>query len=59
MRTVKKTRRKTEGQVVEQATKNLLCALKKDMLAKEGRIDHDKLRKDGYSERLLARLDET
>jgi hypothetical protein len=33
--------------------------LKKDMLAKEGRVDHEKLRKDGYSERLLDRFNQT
>jgi hypothetical protein len=27
------------------------------MLKKEGRIDYDKLRKDGYSERLLTKLE--
>ena len=58
VKAAKKTRKKTEAQVLDQATRNLLSALKKDMLAKEGKIDHEKLRKDGYSERLLARLDE-
>jgi hypothetical protein len=53
----KKLRRKTETKVLECATNNLLAALKKDMLAKEGRVDYDKLRKEGYSERLLARLE--
>ena len=43
---------------MELATNNLLASLKKDMLAKEGRVDYDKLRKEGYSERLLARLEE-
>ena len=58
VKAAKKTRKKTEAQVLDQATRNLLSALKKDMLAKEGKIDHEKLRKDGDSERLLARLDE-
>jgi len=58
VRATKKARRKTEAQVLEHATKNLLSALKKDMISKEGRVDHEKLRKEGYSERLLARLDE-
>jgi len=56
MKAAKKSRRKTEGQVLEQATKNMLSALKKDVLAKEGRVDRDKLRKEDYSERLLARF---
>jgi hypothetical protein len=58
VRATKKPRRKTEGQVLEQATRNLLSALKKDMISKEGRVDYDKLRKEGYSERLLAKLEE-
>ena len=57
MKTAKKPRRKTEADVLERATNNLLASLKKDMLAKEGRVDYDKLRKEGYSERLLARLE--
>ena len=44
--------------MLTKATNNLLVALKKDMLAKDGRIDYDKLRKDGYSERLLAQLEQ-
>jgi len=28
------------------------------MLKKDGRIDYDKLRKEGYSERLLAKLEQ-
>jgi len=35
-----------------------LRALKQDMLKKDGCIDYDKLRKDGYSERLLAKLEQ-
>jgi hypothetical protein len=58
VKTAKKPRRKTEAAVLERATNNLLASLKKDMLAKEGRVDYDKLRKEGYSERLLARLEE-
>jgi hypothetical protein len=58
VKTAKKPRRKTEAEVLDQATNNLLAALKKDMLAKEGRVDYDKLREEGYSERLLAQLEE-
>jgi hypothetical protein len=28
------------------------------MQKKDGRVNHDKLRKDGYSERLLAKLEQ-
>ena len=58
MKTIKRPRRKAGSPVLTKATNNLLMALKKDMLAKEGRIDYDKLRKDGYSERLLAQLEQ-
>lgn len=45
--------------VLGRATENLLRALKRDMVKKDGRVDAGKLRKDGYSDRLIARLDET
>ena len=53
-----KRRAKSEAELLDHASKNLLRALKCDMLKKEGRIDYDKLRKDGYSERLLAKLED-
>jgi hypothetical protein len=53
-----KRRAKSEAELLDHASKNLLRALKRDMLKKEGRIDYDKLRKDGYSERLLAKLED-
>jgi len=49
---------KTEAELLDHATNNLLRALKQDMRKKEGRVDYDKLRKDGYSDRLLAKLEE-
>jgi hypothetical protein len=59
VKTTRKARRKSEAEVLDHATDNLLAALKKEMIEKEGRVDHDKLRKDGYSPRLLARLEES
>ena len=56
MRPTTKRRPKGKAEVVERATSNLLKALKTDMLAKEGSVKLEKLRKDGYSERLLSRL---
>ena len=53
-----KQKQKAPADVVEQATGNLLKALKKDMERKEGGVDSGKLRKDGYSERLISRLEE-
>jgi hypothetical protein len=42
--------------VLDRATKNLARALKDEMRKKEGRVDYDKLRKEGYSERLLEKI---
>lgn len=53
-----KLRTKSEAELLDRATNNLLRALKRDMLKKDGRIDYDKLRKEGYSERLLAKLEQ-
>ena len=53
-----KRRPKSEVELLDHATNNLLRAVKRDMVRTDGRVDREKLRKDGYSERLLARLDE-
>lgn len=50
-------KQKSEAVLLDHATSNLLRALKKDMLQKEGRINSEKLRKDGYSERIIAKLE--
>jgi len=52
-----KGRTKSEAQVLDHATNSLLRALKKDMVKKDGRVDTAKLRKDGYSDRLVAKLE--
>ncbi len=57
VKTTAKRRAKSEAELLDHASKNLLRALKRDMLKKEGRIDYDKLREDGYSERLLTKLE--
>jgi len=49
---------KSEAELLDQATGQLLKAVKQKMLKKQGRLDYSKLRKDGYSERFLARLEE-
>jgi hypothetical protein len=49
---------KSEDELLDHGTNNLLRALKRDMQEKDGRVDYDKLRKDGYSERLLAKLEQ-
>jgi hypothetical protein len=52
-----KRRPKSDAGVLDHATNNLLRALKRDMLKTDGRVDREKLRKDGYSDRLLDRLE--
>jgi hypothetical protein len=56
VKAMSKRRAKSEGELLDNATNNLLRALKRDMLKKDGGIDREKLRKDGYGERLLDRL---
>ncbi len=53
-----KRRAKSEAELLDHAAGNLMRALKRDMLKKDGRIDYEKLRKEGYSERLLAKLEQ-
>jgi len=53
-----KRQTKTEAELLDHATNNLLRAVKQDIRKKEGRVDYDKLRKHGYSDRLLARLEQ-
>ena len=53
-----KRRAKSEAELLDHATNNMLRALKQDMLKKDGRVDREKLRKEGYSDRLLARLEQ-
>jgi len=48
---------KSEAELLDQGTNQLLKAVKQKMLKKQGSVDYAKLRKDGYSERLLARLE--
>ena len=56
MKATAKRRAKSEAELLDHAANNLARALKREMLKKDGRIDYDKLRKQGYSERLLAKL---
>ncbi len=58
MKTTAKRRAKSEAELLDRAASNLARALKRDMLKKNGRIDYDKLRKEGDSERLLAKLEQ-
>jgi hypothetical protein len=47
---------KSEAELLDHGTNNLLRAVKQEILKKQGRVDYDRLRKDGYSARLLTRL---
>ena len=58
MKAATKSTAKSEAQVLDHATGNMLRALKRDMVTKEGRVDSAKLRKDGFSDRLLAKLEQ-
>ncbi len=48
---------KSEAELLDKATGSLLKAIKQKMLKKHGRVDYSKLRKDGYSDRFLAKLE--
>jgi hypothetical protein len=54
MKAATKRRARSESHVLDRASMNLLRALKQDRVRKEGRVDYEQLRQDGYSERLLA-----
>ncbi len=58
MKTVVAKGQKSEAQLLDQATGNLLRAVKRKMLKKQGRVDYGKLRKEGYSDRFLAKLED-
>lgn len=49
---------RSEAELLDQATSQLLKAVKQKMLKKQGRVHYAKLRKEGYSDRFLARLEE-
>jgi hypothetical protein len=57
VKTTSKRRQKSAANVLDRATKNLSRALKSDMRKKDGRVDYEKLRKEGYSERLLEKFE--
>ena len=49
---------KTDADLLDQATGQLLRVVKQKMRKKQGRVDYAKLRKEGYSDRFLARLED-
>jgi hypothetical protein len=52
-----KRQAKTEVELLDHATNNLLRAVKQKIIKKEGHVDYDKLHKEGYSNRLLTGLE--
>ena len=57
MKATTKRNAKSEAELLDHATNNLLRAVKQKILKKAGRVDYDKLRKEGYSDRFLARVE--
>jgi hypothetical protein len=58
MKATGKRQRKSDAGLLDHATNNLLRALKEDMLKKEGHVNRGKLQKEGYSDRLISRLEQ-
>jgi len=57
VKTTAAKRIKTKADLLDQSTGQLLRAVKQRMIKKRGCVDYGKLRKEGYSERFLARLE--
>jgi len=57
VKTTAAKRIKTKADLLDQSTGQLLRAVKQRMITKRGCVDYGKLRKEGYSERFLARLE--
>lgn len=49
---------KSEAELLDQATSQLLRAVKQKVLKKQGRVDYGKLRKSGFSERFIGKVEE-
>ena len=50
--------RKSEAELLDHATNNLLRAVKQRILKREGQVDCEKLRKEGYSERFITKVEQ-
>lgn len=57
MKVVVQKRETSEARLLDQGTSQLLRAVKQKMVKKQGKVDYAKLRKDGYSDRFLAKLE--
>jgi len=49
---------KSEAELLDHATNNLLRAVKQRIMKREGQVDYDKLRKEGYSERFIGKVEQ-
>ena len=58
MKATIKRRLKSEAELLDHATNNLLRALKRDMLKKGGRVDREKLRKEREKEERKRRREQ-
>jgi hypothetical protein len=54
--TVEKAKEKKLDAIMGDATDRLLAETKKKMLREKGRIDYEKLARDGFSAAMIARL---
>jgi hypothetical protein len=54
---LRKTERRSEESVLDQATRQLLAAVKAKAKQQGRPLDCDKLRKDGYSERFVDKVE--
>ncbi|MGH9725729.1 MAG: hypothetical protein ACRD41_11750 [Candidatus Acidiferrales bacterium] len=57
MKATTKRHIKSEAELLDFATNNLLRAVKRKIVKKEGRVNYEKLRKEGYSDRFLAKVE--
>ena len=55
--TVRKKKQKSEDQVLDEATMRLLRAVKQHEKAQGKAVTRDQLRKEGYSERFIAKAE--
>ena len=51
-----RTKRKTEAEVLDQATEQLLAAIKSKASVEGKKLSYEKLHEQGYSKRFLTRL---
>jgi hypothetical protein len=53
-----KRQTKSKAELLDEGTNNLLRAIKEKMLKQHGQVDYSKLRKDGYSDQFLAKMEQ-